>query len=99
VSGPVRTEFGVHLIKLTQQSESEIESFEDSRERIERDLGAHVLTLEDSGPYGETDFTDPLHLRRRRGRELGALVVRNAGTILAARGPADAAVSVDRPGQ
>jgi hypothetical protein len=67
--------------------------------RLERDLGAHVLTLEDSGPYGETDFTDPLHLRRRRGRELGALVVRNAGTILAARGPADAAVSVDRPGQ
>jgi len=38
VSGPVRTEFGIHLIKLTERSESEIEGFEESRERIERDL-------------------------------------------------------------
>jgi len=38
VSAPVRTEFGVHLIKLTERSESEIETFEDARERLERDL-------------------------------------------------------------
>ena len=38
VSSPVRTEFGVHLIKLTERSESEVDSFEDSRERLERDL-------------------------------------------------------------
>jgi len=38
VSGPVRTEFGVHLIKLTERSESEVDSFEASRERLERDL-------------------------------------------------------------
>jgi len=40
VSDPVQTEFGVHLIKLTERSESEIETFEDSRERLERDLKA-----------------------------------------------------------
>lgn len=38
VSDPVRTDFGVHLIKLTEQSESEMPSFEESRDRIERDL-------------------------------------------------------------
>jgi peptidyl-prolyl cis-trans isomerase D len=38
VSDPVRSEFGVHVIKLTEQSESSIESFEDSRDRLERDL-------------------------------------------------------------
>ncbi|MDG2174872.1 MAG: SurA N-terminal domain-containing protein [Gammaproteobacteria bacterium] len=38
VSAPVRTEFGVHLIKLTERSESEIESYEDSAESLERDL-------------------------------------------------------------
>ena len=38
VSGPVQTEFGVHLIKLIERSESAIESLEGSRERIESDL-------------------------------------------------------------
>ena len=38
VSAPVRTEFGVHLIKLTERSESEIEDFDDSRDTLERDL-------------------------------------------------------------
>ncbi len=37
VSGPVRTQFGVHLIKLTELTEDEAPSFEESRERIVRD--------------------------------------------------------------
>lgn len=38
VSDPVITEFGVHLIKLTERSTSELETLEDSRDRILRDL-------------------------------------------------------------
>jgi len=38
LSDPVRTQFGVHLIKLTEISENEGPSLEESRERIEREL-------------------------------------------------------------
>ena len=38
VSDPVRTQFGVHLIKLTEITENEGPSLEESRERIEREL-------------------------------------------------------------
>ncbi|MEX2365856.1 MAG: SurA N-terminal domain-containing protein, partial [Pseudohongiellaceae bacterium] len=38
VSDPVVTEFGVHLIKLTEISSSEFETLEQARERIRRDL-------------------------------------------------------------
>jgi peptidyl-prolyl cis-trans isomerase D len=38
VSSPVRTEFGIHLIKLLEMNEIEIESFEESRARLEREL-------------------------------------------------------------
>jgi len=38
VSDPVRTQFGVHLIKLTEITENEGSSLEESRERIEREL-------------------------------------------------------------
>lgn len=38
VSDPVRTQFGVHLIKLTELSESDIPEFEESRDRIETEL-------------------------------------------------------------
>jgi peptidyl-prolyl cis-trans isomerase D len=38
VSVPVISEFGVHLLKLTEDSENTFPSFEESRERIERDL-------------------------------------------------------------
>lgn len=38
VSDPVETEFGVHLIKLTEESASEFESFEQARDRIAREL-------------------------------------------------------------
>ena len=38
VSDPVRTQFGVHLIKLTEIIENEGPSLEESRERIEREL-------------------------------------------------------------
>ncbi|MSR62015.1 MAG: SGNH/GDSL hydrolase family protein [Planctomycetes bacterium] len=50
--------------------------------RLEREHGAHFLALEDSGPYDEGDFSDPLHLVARRGRELGARVLREAAAIL-----------------
>lgn len=38
VSEPVVTEFGVHLIKLTEQSEEQFESLEEARDRIVREL-------------------------------------------------------------
>ncbi len=70
VSGPVQTEFGVHLIKLTERSESALESFEDSRERLERDLKSDevdTLFLQRSEELGNLafesfDLTDPAML-------------------------------------
>lgn len=50
--------------------------------RLQDELGAHFLALEESGPYPATDFSDPLHLQKRRGRELGALTLRRAQEIL-----------------
>lgn len=38
VSGPVVTEFGVHLVKLTEDAVTEFASFEEVSERISRDL-------------------------------------------------------------
>lgn len=38
VSEPVQTEFGIHLIKLTEQNETKIDSFEMRRDALERDL-------------------------------------------------------------
>src|SRR5690606_8519737 len=38
VSDPVVTSFGVHLIKLTEQSTTEFESLDEARERILADL-------------------------------------------------------------
>ncbi len=59
--------------------------------RLEREHGAHLLTLEDSGPYSESDFADPLHLSKRRGQELGARTLQRAAQILdARRTPTDA---------
>jgi len=40
VSAPVRTEFGFHIIKLTEISEAELASFEERRTEIERNLKA-----------------------------------------------------------
>ena len=38
VSGPVRTQFGIHLIKLTELTADETSNFEESRDRIAREL-------------------------------------------------------------
>ncbi len=38
VSAPVVTEFGVHLVKLTEDAENVFQSFEEVAERIERDM-------------------------------------------------------------
>lgn len=38
VSEPVETDFGIHLIKLTEINESEADSLEDARERIREEL-------------------------------------------------------------
>ncbi|MBN4053721.1 SurA N-terminal domain-containing protein [Haliea sp. AH-315-K21] len=38
VSAPVRTQFGVHLIKLTEITADDVSSFEETRDRIEREL-------------------------------------------------------------
>jgi peptidyl-prolyl cis-trans isomerase D len=43
VSEPVRTEFGYHLIKLLDQSETEVESFEQRRTALENDLRAQKV--------------------------------------------------------
>lgn len=40
VSAPVRSEFGIHLIKLTEQSETIVETFEERRAALESDLRA-----------------------------------------------------------
>lgn len=53
--------------------------------RLEREHGVHMLLLEDSGPYAEGDFADPLHLLKRRGLQLGALTLQRAAQILDAR--------------
>ncbi len=45
VSEPVITEFGVHLVKLTEASENTYPSFDEVRERIERDLKASEVEL------------------------------------------------------
>lgn len=46
VSGPVRTEFGVHLIKLLEVNATEVEPFEARREALELDLkGSEAETL------------------------------------------------------
>ncbi len=70
VSNPVQSEFGVHLIKLTEQSESAIESFEESRERLERDLKSDevdTIFLQRSEELGNLafesfDLTDPARI-------------------------------------
>lgn len=38
ISAPVQTEFGIHLIKLTEISETAIDSFEMRRDALERDI-------------------------------------------------------------
>ncbi len=45
VSDPVVTEFGVHLVKLTEDAENVFASFEEVRERIERDLKSSEVEL------------------------------------------------------
>lgn len=45
VSGPVITEFGVHLVKLTEDVENVFAPFEEARERIERDLNNSEVEL------------------------------------------------------
>ncbi|MDT8397222.1 MAG: SurA N-terminal domain-containing protein [Pseudomonadales bacterium] len=62
VSDPVTTEFGVHLIKLTEQEAVEFESLEQSRERISRDLGSSAvenLFVERSEQLSNLAFESP----------------------------------------
>ncbi|MEX2470515.1 MAG: SurA N-terminal domain-containing protein [Pseudohongiellaceae bacterium] len=49
VSGPVVTEFGVHLVKLTEAADQQFATFEEARERIERELKSAEVDL----LYGE----------------------------------------------
>jgi len=91
VSAPVRTEFGVHLIKLTERSESEIETFEDARERLERDLKtAQVDTIflarqEELGnlAFESFDLADPAEIMGLEIQTTG-LFGRSGGTGIAA---------------
>lgn len=103
ISDPVQTEFGVHLIMLTERSESEIESFEDSRERLERDLKAGIVDdifIERSEELGNLafesfDLTDPAELM---GLEIQTsdLFGRSGGTGIGAFGDViEAAFSTD----
>ncbi|MDP6416793.1 MAG: peptidyl-prolyl cis-trans isomerase, partial [Gammaproteobacteria bacterium] len=45
VSGPVVTEFGVHLVKLTEDAENVFQSYEEVVERLERDLKSAEVEL------------------------------------------------------
>jgi len=91
VSDPVRSEFGVHVIKLTEQSESSIESFEESRDRLERDLKSaevDIIFLERAVELGNLafesfDLTDPAEIM---GLEIQTtdLFGRSGGTGIAA---------------
>ena len=59
VSEPVRTEFGIHLIKLLEQSESEYESLDERRLELEAELKAEAvetLFLERSDELGNLAF-------------------------------------------
>jgi len=102
VSGPVRTEFGVHLIKLTEQSDTEIEAFEDSLERLERDLKTaevDAIFLERSEELGNLafesfDLEDPAEIMGLDiqttglfGRSGGAGIAANGDVINAAFNP------------
>ena len=49
LSGPIVTEFGVHLVKLTEDSENLFQPYEEVAERIERDLKSAEVEL----IYGE----------------------------------------------
>ena len=49
LSGPVVTEFGVHLVKLTEDSENLFQPYEEVAERIDRDLKSAEVEL----IYGE----------------------------------------------
>ena len=59
VSGPVRTEFGIHLIKLTESAETETPTFEERKDELARDLKASEadsLFLEKSEELGNIAF-------------------------------------------
>lgn len=59
VSDPVRSEFGVHLIKLLEVNATEAEPFEVRREALERDLksrGAETLYIARSEELGNLAF-------------------------------------------
>jgi len=45
VSGPVVSDFGVHIVKLTEDSENVFQSFEEVAERIERELKSSEIEL------------------------------------------------------
>lgn len=45
VSAPVVTEFGVHLVKLTEDAENVFAPFEEVRERLERDMKSSEVEL------------------------------------------------------
>jgi peptidyl-prolyl cis-trans isomerase D len=102
VSAPVRTEFGVHLIKLTERSESEIESYEDSKDTLERDLKTTEVDrifLERSEELGNLafesfDLADPAEIMGLEiqttslfGRRGGAGVAANGDVINSAFTP------------
>ncbi|MES2623966.1 MAG: SurA N-terminal domain-containing protein [Pseudomonadota bacterium] len=62
VSDPVKTEFGVHLIKLTEVAETAIPTFDERREEIARDLKssqAETLFLAKSDELGNLAFESP----------------------------------------
>lgn len=101
VSAPVRTEFGIHLIKLTEQSETAVETFEQRRTTLESDLRASkadTLFLARSEELSNLVFeavdlqepADTMGLTIQRSEQFG----RAGGTgITALRGVIDAAFS------
>jgi peptidyl-prolyl cis-trans isomerase D len=101
VSAPVRTEFGIHLIKLLEENETEVETFEQRRTALENDLRARkandifVARSEELSTlaYEAVDLQQPaeaLNLTIQRSEPFG----RSGGLgITALRGVIDAAFS------
>ncbi len=91
VSEPVQTEFGIHLIKLTEVSETAIESFEMRRAALERDLKQkevdtlYITRVEDlkNLAFESPDLEAPAS-RLNLVKQTSGLFGRNGGTGIAA---------------
>ena len=94
VSGPVETDAGVHFIKVTEESGTEVQSFEESRDRIARQLKRVQAETEFAGLMERlselsynTDSLEPVAEELSLPMGNTGLFSRNGGTGVAAERP------------